>query len=255
MSYGDSTNMSGSTEVLLAEPPVGSEGNRKASEPHSKRIQECATYALAFQILWSNPGGIPASAGQSPRTRTDQSYWAAEELISLPSSGMRTERGRAKPGSGRPSAGLSGGQEGGLSEALKAELFLDSVLIAAELAAKLRELLNLEQGWDGEDAQPVRVDALARAVLMLKNLKEELHSALVSPFVAPLFNGFVLLDWTSPRRTLEVEAEAKGWSVVGTLTSASGAKEYFSGRFEQDGAGVLKYYKWFQGGELLWPTE
>ena len=125
--------------------------------------------------------------------------------------------------------------------------------IAPELAVKVRELSSLEEGWDGEDGSPVRVDVLARAVMLLRLLKQE-GSGFTMPFIAPTFDGSVLLDWTGPGRTLEVQTEPAGWSVVGTLTSADGRKQYLSAHCDLTGLGTTKYYEWFRDELLLWPT-
>lgn len=149
---------------------------------------------------------------------------------------------------------LSAAQGTTLSESFTLLLRSLARSISPELAARVRDLLDLEHGWDGEDAKPVRMDVLARTVLLLRPLKW-VDSGFVLPFIAPTFDGFVLLDWTSQRRTLEVQAEANGWSVVGTLTSPGGKKEYFSAHCDQDASRILNYYKWFRDQYLLWPTE
>lgn len=98
------------------------------------------------------------------------------------------------------------------------------------------------------------MEVLAKAIMLLRMLKQA-HAGFVLPFIAPTFQGYVLLDWSRPRRTLEVQAEPSGWSVVGTLTLANGEKEYFTAHSDQSGSGILKYYEWFRDDYLVWPIE
>jgi hypothetical protein len=102
---------------------------------------------------------------------------------------------------------LSANRGTSLSESLAVLLLGLSRLISPELMGKAKELLSLEQGWDGESAKPVRVEALAKALMLLRLLKLA-HQSFTLPFVAPTFDGFLLLDWSSPRRTLEVQVES-----------------------------------------------
>jgi hypothetical protein len=128
-----------------------------------------------------------------------------------------------------------------------------AILVSPEVAARIQELLTLQEGWDGEDAKPVRRESLARVLLLLRTLKQQ-RSRFRVPFIAPTFDGYLLLDWTAPRRTLEVQAKARGWSVVGTVTHHDGKKDYFSASADQDEADLMKYFEWFRDELLIWPT-
>jgi hypothetical protein len=148
---------------------------------------------------------------------------------------------------------LSAKGRSSLSESIETSVLCVSRLISPDLAARLRDLMSLPEGWDGEDSKPLRVDVLVEAVMLLRRLQEA-HPRFVLPFIAPTFDGFVLLDWATAERTLELQVETSGWSIVGTLTPGNGEKEYFSASVAPDGAGVLGYYKWFCGEAAVWPT-
>jgi hypothetical protein len=87
---------------------------------------------------------------------------------------------------------------------------------------------------------------------LLRNLKMT-RADFVLPFIAPTFDGSVLLDWTSENRTLEVQPEGDEWSAVGTILHRDGKREYFS----TDGPvnNIEVFYDWFRNGQLLWPTQ
>jgi hypothetical protein len=124
--------------------------------------------------------------------------------------------------------------------------------LSAELGEKMREILSLEPGWDGEVAEVVRLDVVANALSLLARLRRD-RPQFVVPFVAPTFEGGLLFDWTSPKRTLEVEAEADGWSVIGTTVSGYGTRGYFEGVEDAEGSRMTDFYDWFRGDLLLWP--
>jgi hypothetical protein len=166
-------------------------------------------------------------------------------------------------------AGLS--NEPSFSKSFDLLLVSLSERISPGLVKKIKELISLDKGWDGENAQPVRGEALARALLLLRMLKQA-HPGFVIPFIAPTFDGYVLLDWARPRRSLEVQTERLytrkdfplggsvfrrkfvGWSLVGTQTSNSGKKEYFTAETDEQESDITRYYEWFQDDHLIWPT-
>jgi hypothetical protein len=141
-----------------------------------------------------------------------------------------------------------------LSESFSSLLVDLSGEISPELSRKALELLELEANWDGEGAKPVRPQVFARILMLLGSIRRA-HSSFLLPFVAPTFGGYLLLDWTSPVRNLEVEALARGWSVVGTLISKAGKKDYFQAEGDFGVGSILSYYEWFRDELLLWPTE
>jgi len=184
-------------------------------------------------------------------------YWSWEEIaesLTAPEevkariAAPRVELSQTRGSSFCRSGGIS------LSSSFSALLLALAMRISPEVAAKARELLSLDAGWDGEDAKPVRAEALARVIMVLGILKRA-RAGFVPPFIAPTFEGSVLLDWVGPSRTLELEPKGTGWSVVGTVTSRSSKKEYLSAYCDQDETRLLRYYEWFRDELLLWPTD
>lgn len=127
-----------------------------------------------------------------------------------------------------------------------------SRVFSTTLSSRMRELMALPAGWDGERARPVRMEAVLSVIELLQTLAD--YSDFKLPFVAPTFEGYLLLDWTSELRTLELEAERDGWSIVGTLNANTQKKDYFSATIRGDPSNVLKYYRWFKGDLDVWPT-
>ncbi len=140
-----------------------------------------------------------------------------------------------------------------LSERLSGQIAALADHLSPELGEKVREILSLEPGWDGETAQSVRLDVVANALSLLARLRRD-RPELVMPFVAPTFDGGLSLDWTSPRRTLEVEAEARGWSVVGTTIDRDGTRGYFEAVEDAQATRMTDFCDWFRGDLPLWPT-
>jgi len=142
--------------------------------------------------------------------------------------------------------------QAGLSESLTSILLTKARLISADLASRLQELIDLPEDWDGDHAKAIQLAAVEQTISLLKKLQQS-HAAFCLPFIAPTFEGNLLLDWTSTQRTLEVESEAGSWSIVGTKMMNDGSKEYFSASTVQDETGMLEYYKWFCGDLQTWP--
>jgi hypothetical protein len=141
-----------------------------------------------------------------------------------------------------------------LSQSFQEHSFSIGRLISRKLASRLKELSSLEDGWDGESAKAVRSDVLLSTVTLLWRLQKA-SSGFRLPFIAPTHDGYLLLDWTSPDRTLEAEAGPSGWSLVGTVTTSGRPNEYFSASAGSDWDGVHAYYLWFCGETQVWPTE
>jgi hypothetical protein len=121
------------------------------------------------------------------------------------------------------------------------------------LRQKIKELAALEPNWDGEGAKPVKTHVLADMTEMLRRLHQE-KPAFQEPFLAPTFDGFVQIEWSGARRSLDVEAVESGWSAVGTVISPDGERLYETGEFEfNDFARLGQCYEWLCGNEMLWP--
>lgn len=152
---------------------------------------------------------------------------------------------------------LCGGNARTISLAATADeyIILYSTSLSLEFSSKVRELLQLKRGWDGDEAKTIRTDVLLNAVELLVELKRS-RSEFILPFMAPTYEGAVLLDWTSQNRTLEVQFEEDGgWSAVGTVIHRNGDKEYFETSVPIAGEKLSEYYDWFINKLLIWPTQ
>lgn len=121
------------------------------------------------------------------------------------------------------------------------------------LRLRVEVLSKLPQNWDGEGALAVRRHALADVIGALKIISESAGS-LREPFIAPLFNGFLQMEWHDPKRSLEIEAKPGGWYLVGTVLPVDGKRVYFTSECERGNLQKLvPFYQWFVNAELLWP--
>ncbi|HXP61238.1 MAG TPA: hypothetical protein VN829_12150, partial [Dongiaceae bacterium] len=97
--------------------------------------------------------------------------------------------------------------------------------LSPQTGQKMKELAKLGERWDGKNAQPIKMDALADASEVLIRLAR--RSDYREPFLAPTFDGFIQIEWHDHKRSLEIEAVTQGWSVVGTVTGTEGKRQYF----------------------------
>lgn len=141
-----------------------------------------------------------------------------------------------------------------LSESVTTSIISYALQISFELRLRLNELIELKQGWDGDDAKPLSPRVLGKALAFLATLKK-MRAQFVLPFIAPTFSGQLLLDWTSQSRTLEIETTPNGWSIVGTDIPLNGEREYCSAECSEFDPRVLHFYDWFINNELVWPAE
>jgi hypothetical protein len=142
----------------------------------------------------------------------------------------------------------------GFSGALHSSFASEPLLVSAKLWQRLIELQDLRAGWDGESAKPPRPEVLARIFGLLGVMKGS-APGFREPFLAPTIHGFAQLEWHRERRTLEFEATANGWAMVGTETTARGEKVYHDAEAGGSEIGkLIAAYRWFAGEELLWPV-
>ena len=126
--------------------------------------------------------------------------------------------------------------------------------LPASLRARIQELSELPENWDGEGAKAVKMHVLADIVEVLRRFSQR-RGGLDTPFLAPIFEGFVQIEWHGPKRSLEIEAVSQGWSVVGTLHRADGGHSYFLGECgRSDFVKLQEFYEWLLGTELIWPS-
>ena len=88
---------------------------------------------------------------------------------------------------------------------------------------RLVELLTLHWGWDGENASPPKPEVLARMVGIILLLKRD-AAVFVEPFLTPTIGGYAQLEWHDDSRTLDIEATAEGWAIVGSEIRAGGSE-------------------------------
>ena len=138
------------------------------------------------------------------------------------------------------------------SETLRSLYLRENFNLSPKLHQRVAELLALESGWDGENAMPLRPEALANAIALLIFMKASLPS-FKEPFIAPTIDGYLQFEWHSGTKTLEFEATPNGWSIVGTHKTTNGEKIYHLADATRSHIEKLTAaFGWFNGSELLW---
>jgi hypothetical protein len=143
----------------------------------------------------------------------------------------------------------------GIADSVNRIVIGRSAVLSPSLRQRIGELSDLEPSWDGETAKPVKAPVLGDIVEFLRRLVQQ-TSAFREPFVTPTFDGFVQIEWHDKKRSLEIEAVGQGWSVVGSSTDKNGNRLYFDAECERSNFEQLgKFYEWFVGNELIWPSQ
>ena len=143
----------------------------------------------------------------------------------------------------------------GIADSVNRIVIGRSAALSLPLRQRVGELSDLKPNWDGEAAKPVKAPILGDVVELLRRLTQR-TSSFREPFLVPTFDGFVQIEWHDKKRALEIEAVGKGWSVVGTLTGKDGNHLYFDAECERSNFEQLeKFYEWFTGNELIWPSQ
>ena len=142
----------------------------------------------------------------------------------------------------------------GFTDAISRIVVDRSTDLPPSLRARIQELSELPENWDGEGAKVVKIHVLADIVEVLRRFSQELGN-LDAAFLAPTFEGFVQIEWHGPKRSLEIEAVSGGWSVVGTLHRVGGGHSYLLGECSRsDFLKLQEFYEWLLGIELIWPS-
>lgn len=142
----------------------------------------------------------------------------------------------------------------GIFETVRGVVLHRSAGLSPQVSQKIKELSQLQEHWDGRNAQPIKMDALADATEVLIRLAQ--RSDYREPFLAPAFDGFLQIEWHDQKRSFEIEAVTQGWSLVGTLTGTDGRRQYFVADCGRAAFKELEeFYSWFLGKELLWPSK
>ncbi len=142
----------------------------------------------------------------------------------------------------------------GIADSVNRIVIGRSATLSPALRQRVGQLSDLENNWDGEAAKPVKAPVLGDAVEFLRRLTQQTNS-LREPFLAPTFDGFIQIEWHDKKRSLEIEAVSMGWSAVGSLTGKDNQRLYFEGECDRsDFEQLVKFYEWFVGNELIWPS-
>jgi len=143
----------------------------------------------------------------------------------------------------------------GIADSVNRIVIGRSATLSPSLRQRVGQLSDLQHNWDGENAKTVRAPVLGDVVEFLRRLAR--HTGILrEPFLAPTFDGFVQIEWHDKKRSLEIEAVNQGWLVVGGLNGQDNKRLYFEAECERSDFDRLeKFYEWFVGNELLWPSQ
>jgi hypothetical protein len=129
-----------------------------------------------------------------------------------------------------------------------------SAVLSPSLRQRIAQLSQLDVNWDGEGAKAIKPYVLADVIEALKRFSFQ-SIPFREPFLAPAFDGFIQMEWHDKKRSLEIEAIDQGWSLVGTMFGNDGNCHYFTAECERsDFQRLEKFYEWFAGAELIWPS-
>ena len=143
----------------------------------------------------------------------------------------------------------------GISDSVDRIVAGRSAALSPSLRQRIGELSDLSPNWDGEIAKAVKASVLGDVVEVLRRLTQRTNT-FREPFLAPTFDGFVQIEWHNQKHSLEIEAVSHGWSVVGSMITADGRRLYFPAECERsDFEQLEKFYEWYVGNELLWPSQ
>jgi hypothetical protein len=139
------------------------------------------------------------------------------------------------------------------AEAVKTITAMASIMLSPELRNKIYQLAQLPENWDAEGAKQIKSFLLANVIGTLIRLKQE-NRNFQEPFLAPTFDGLVLMDWHEGPRSLEIQATETGWEAVGTQLGVNNIRQYHTVEFGLDDFEKIKSaYQWFVGDEMIWP--
>lgn len=95
----------------------------------------------------------------------------------------------------------------------------------ASVLAKVTELLNLRQGWDGYNAPALKHDAAMFAMVILQNVMKQ---STPEPSVVPSSTGGVQLEWHLNRIDLEIHVLAPYQGEIWWTDHTTGAESTVS---------------------------
>ncbi len=79
--------------------------------------------------------------------------------------------------------------------------------LASHMETQLNELLRLDAGWDGDAADPISMDAVHSVVRIIGQISSDLA---VPPFVFPLPDGGLQIEWHAGHEAVEIEVDGEG---------------------------------------------
>jgi hypothetical protein len=137
--------------------------------------------------------------------------------------------------------------------ALKAleEIAADQVLSKA-FRQRVAMIGALDSNWDGEGAKAARRESLLASIGLVRRAAAT-YPWFTEPSIAPTSDGFVILEWDSERRILEIETTARGWALVGTEVDSGGNRNYLTSECQSQQAGDVDWaLLWFHLGGEIW---
>jgi len=85
--------------------------------------------------------------------------------------------------------------------------------------SKIRELVNLDPGWDSHDAESVVADSVFSAVAILN---KTMSNATKTPWIVPTVHGGIQIEWHRAQVDLEIEIEPNGTASVFYVNEQNG---------------------------------
>jgi hypothetical protein len=77
--------------------------------------------------------------------------------------------------------------------------------LASHMETQLNELLRLDAGWDGGAADPVSMEAVKSIVAVIGQISSD-----SVPFVFPLPDGGLQIEWHAGHESVEIEVDSEG---------------------------------------------
>lgn len=91
--------------------------------------------------------------------------------------------------------------------------------LASYMESQINELLTLGPGWDGDLADPITLPAVETIAAVIGSLSIDLA---VPPFLFPLPDGGLQMEWHAGPQAVEIEVDAEGDAHL-LVTDESGA--------------------------------
>ena len=192
-------------------------------------------------VFWLKPKSIPINTANDPHSRLDRSFpiwpeereWGQELVVTgkYQISGMRVEdilspvtedaiqdeRGIIYPYMPRSTAGMQMlliGNNVLVDYSLPfLKLSFGKVGLPSALEQRLEQFQQLTEGWDSYGSEAISHAAVERSIILLQDLYayfKELGKTLPEPFVAPIPDGRIQIEWSGDEKEVEVTVDEKG---------------------------------------------